>query len=554
VEQVFAVTGDKYDWGRTYKQKEMQKTAADDLFDYWEAAFRPKYKRMSYGFKITAGNETLWMVETGISHNEPAPPGGYYDFPYIHDVDVFTPPEWAKHAVFYQIFPERFCNGDPGNDPEGTQPWGSPPTYDNFMGGDLQGVSDKLDYLQDLGINAIYFTPLFVSPSNHKYDIVNYKKVDPHFGTNELLKELVEDCHKRGIKVILDAVFNHCSERFPPFEDVRKNGKASRYADWFHIREFPVSVKDGIPTYDTFGFYGQMPKLNTANVEAKEYLLGVAHYWIEEIKLDGWRLDVANEIDHHFLRDFRRVVKTANPEAYIIGEVWNDSIIWLLGDQFDSVMNYPFSNKVLEFFATGNMDGFSFANNMGYLPMRYPQQANEVVFNLLCSHDTPRALSRCGEDKRRLKLAVVFLLTYMGTPCIYYGDEIGLKGGPDPGCRVSMEWDSAKQDRELFDFYKLLINLRKNHEVLRSGRFRFLKADRGDMRIIYERIDDSMHFMIWMNNMNAPTTMDHPCETDDWKDALTLERVPTQDRKMVIKLDPLGYRILCRQLELREWD
>ncbi|WP_040950192.1 alpha-glycosidase [Gorillibacterium massiliense] len=554
VEHVYVAAGDKYDWGRTYREKEMLKTASDALFDYWEVAFRPKYKRLTYGFKITAGNETEWMTENGITSYQPQPPGGYFEFPYIHAIDVFTPPEWAKNAVFYQIFPERFCNGDPSNDPENVEPWGSAPTYTNYMGGDLKGVQDHLDYLQDLGVNAIYFTPLFESPAYHKYDTLDYKKIDPAFGTNEQLKELVDECHRRGIRVVLDAVFNHSSENFFAFKDVREKGEQSKYADWYHIHEFPVQVKDGIPTYDTFGFFGAMPKLNTANPEVKKYLLDVARYWIGDIKLDGWRLDVANEIDHHFWRDFRSVVKEANPDAYIIGEVWNDSIAWLLGDQFDSVMNYPFSSKVLEFFANGNLDGFSFANSMGYLLMRYPQQANEVVFNLLCSHDTDRALTRCGEDKRKLKLAVVFLMTYMGTPCIYYGDEIGLKGGNDPECRRCMEWDPKKQDHELYDFYKLMINLRKNNQVLRSGQFHFLKADLGDKRIIYERIDDSMHFMIWMNNHSEPTTLTHPFETDDWIDALSGEAVHIRDGKMSISLDPFGFRIISRKLAPQEWE
>ncbi|WNQ12919.1 alpha-glycosidase [Paenibacillus aurantius] len=549
VEAVYAVTGDKYDWNRTAATLSMDKTASDAIFDYWEVAVKPAFRRLTYGFKITAGSETLWLIETGIFNSEPHPPGGYFEYPYLHEIDVFNPPEWAKDAVFYQIFTERFCNGDPANDPEGTEPWGGQPTTTNSFGGDLQGVMDKLDYLVDLGVNAIYFTPIFESPSNHKYDTIDYKKVDPHFGTNELLKELVEKCHEKGLKVMLDAVFNHSGSQFPPFVDVKEKGKDSRYADWFHINEFPLAVHDGIPTYDTFGFFGDMPKFNTANPEVKEYLLDIARYWIEEIKLDGWRLDVANEVDHHFWREFRSVVKKANPEAYIVGEVWNDSIVWLLGDQFDSVMNYPFSNKILEFFSQDHMDGYSFANSMGSLLMRYPQQANEVVFNLLCSHDTPRALTICGGDKRRLKLAVVFLLTYMGTPCIFYGDEIGLEGGGDPDCRKCMEWDPQKQDNELYDFYKILISLRKKNRALRSGHFRFLQADSNDRRIIYERMDHHLHFMIYMNNQEEITTMTHPCETDDWRDALSGEHVPTQDGQMVIELEEFGYRILYRYLD-----
>ncbi|MEC0178679.1 alpha-glycosidase [Paenibacillus favisporus] len=547
VDTVVAMTGDKYDWDSTYFEITMEKAATDDMFDYWEAAVLPKYKRLSYAFRITSGKETIYMLDNGLYRDCPAPTGGYYEFSYIHEIDVFKVPDWAKDAIFYQIMPERFANGDPSNDPKGTQPWGGQPTTDNFFGGDLQGVLDHLDDLLDLGINAIYFTPLFTSPSNHKYDIVDYRQVDPHFGDNELLKQVVEACHSKGIRVMLDAVFNHCSEQFPPFQDVLKHGEKSKYADWFHINQFPARVENGIATYDTFGFFGNMPKFNTANPEVKQYLLDVAEYWIKEIKLDGWRLDVANEVDHHFWRDFRMVVKNANPDAYIVGEVWSDSLAWLVGDQFDSVMNYPFADKVLEFF-NGGMDGLTFANKMGTILMRYPQQTNEVVFNMLCSHDTPRLLTRVGHDKRRMKLAVVFLFTFMGTPCIFYGDEVGLTGGGDPDCRKCMEWDPKKQDRELYDFYKLLIGLRKKNKALREGRFRFLKAEPGNPNIIYERMDSRVHFTIWMNNTDKPQVLSHPMVTNDWKDALSGDKVPTQNGTMNVSLDPYGYRILYRNL------
>ncbi|MBE1444549.1 alpha-glycosidase [Paenibacillus sp. OAS669] len=549
VEEVVAETGDKYDWERTYAEYSLVKMAADGMFDYWEVSVVPPYRRVSYCFRLRAGSETVWMTEKGIQHDRPAPTGDYYDFPYIHPIDTNSVPEWAKSAVFYQIFPDRFANGDPSNDPEGVSPWGEQPTGDNRFGGDLQGIIDKLDYLTDLGINAIYLTPVFEAPSNHKYDTTNYKKVDPSFGSNELLRKLVDACHARDIRIILDAVFNHCGEQFPPFQDVLKHGEQSEYADWFHVNSFPLECKDGIPSYDTFGFFGSMPKLNTANPKVKHYLLDVVEYWTKEVGVDGWRLDVANEVDHHFWRDFRKVVKAANPEAYIVGEVWSDSLKWLMGDQFDSVMNYPFSNKLLEFFSASSMDGFTFANRMGGLLMRYPQQTNEVVFNMLCSHDTPRALTRVGGDKRRLKLCIVFLLTYMGTPCIFYGDEIGLTGKDDPDCRKCMEWDPDKQDRELYDFYKLLIGLRRKREALVKGSFRFLKADRGDSRIIYERLGGGEHLTVWMNNTEEKTVLSHPMDTADWSDALTGEEVRPEDGMMHLELEPLGYRILRRSLE-----
>ncbi|PZD94976.1 alpha-glycosidase [Paenibacillus sambharensis] len=548
VETVYALAGDKYDWDAHYKELEMEKIASDHFFDYWEIGIRPEHKRFSYGFRLHAGDETVWMVESGIYHEQPMPPGGYYEFPYIHEVDIFQAPEWAKDAVFYQIMPDRFANGDPSNDPEGTAEWGGQPQTEGFFGGDLKGVLEHLDYLTELGINAIYFTPIFKSPSNHKYDTIDYMEIDPQFGTKEDLKKLVKACHERGIRVVLDAVFNHSGVLFGPFQDVVKNGENSKYKDWFHIHSFPVEVKENRANYDTFGFFGHMPKFNTANPQVKQYLLRVATHWLEEYELDGWRLDVANEIDHMFWREFRQAVKAINPEAYIIGEVWSDSTMWLLGDQFDSVMNYPFSDKALAYFESCYMDGYTFANEISRLLMRYPQQTNEVVFNLLCSHDTPRVLTRLGGDKRRLKQAVVFLLTYIGTPCIFYGDEIGLQGEGDPDCRKCMEWDPERQDTELLDFYKMLIALRKNNPVLRHGRFRFLMAEPGDCRIIYERLDEEKHFTVWINNTEEQSTLSHPMVTNDWKDALTEEAVETQDGIMNIELEPLGYRILYRNI------
>ncbi|NJJ37587.1 alpha-glycosidase [Paenibacillus apii] len=547
-EAICVMTGDKYAWDRTFEEVPMKKAASDELFDYWEACVQPKFKRLSYLFRIESGGETVYLSEKGTMNEMPQPPGGNFEFQYIHEIDLFKVPEWAKDAVFYQIMPERFANGDPSLSPETAEPWGGTPQRENFFGGDIQGVMDHIDYLADLGVNAIYFTPLFVSPSNHKYDIIDYKKVDPHFGDNAKLKALVDLCHEKGIRVMLDAVFNHCSKEFPPFQDVLKNGKQSKYADWFHINSYPLQVVDGIPSYDTFGFYENMPKFNTANPEVKSYLLDVAEYWIKEIKLDGWRLDVADEIDHHFWHDFRIVVKRANPEAFIVGEVWSDSLPWLLGDQFDSVMNYPFSGTVLDFF-NGEMDSYTFSNKIGSLLMRYPQQTNEVIFNLLCSHDTPRLLNRMGEDKRKLKLTVAFLFTFMGTPCIFYGDEIGLTGEGDPDCRKCMEWDPAKQDQELLDFYKRMISLRKENPALRRGQFRILGACNDDPCIIYERVDGETHFTIWMNNSPEPRSLSHAMETEDWKDTFTGEPVKPDNGTMHVSLEPFGFRILSRRLK-----
>lgn len=310
----------------------------------------------------------------------------------------------------------------------------------------------------------------------------------------------------------------------------------------------PVEVKDGTANYATFGFYGNMPKLNTANPEVKQFLLDVAVHWIKEADIDGWRLDVANEIDHAFWRDFRHAVKAEKPDAFIIGEVWSNALNWLHGDQFDSSMNYPFAQHILDFFASSEGKASDFADQINHLLMRYPQQTNEAMFNLLSSHDTPRASTRLNGDKQRLKQAVVFMMTSMGIPCIYYGDEIGMDGGDDPDCRKCMEWDTDKQDRELFDFYQLLIALRKQHTVLRDGRFRFLFADNERGAFIYERLNAKQHFTIWINHTEETVKLKHPMEVDDWKDALSNEEVATFEEQLQLELGPHDFRILYRNI------
>lgn len=546
VERVYALTGDKYDWETYNHEYEMRKIGTDRLFDYWQTTVKPDHRRFSYAFRFHTGEETVWMTENGIFTDEPEAPNGFYDWPYIHEIDIFQAPEWAKSAVFYQIMPERFANGDTSNDPDDVAPWGDKPTRDNFFGGDLQGIIDHLDYLEDLGITAVYLTPIFEAPTNHKYDTTDYMKVDPHFGNTELLKKLVDEAHSKGIRIVLDAVFNHIGSNSPQFKDVIEKGEHSKYADWFHINEFPVQLKEDKPNYDAFGFFAEMPKLNTANPETREYLLNIAEYWLKELGMDGWRLDVANEIDHRFWKEFRARIKAINPDAYIIGENWNDSLRWLHGDQFDSVMNYPLSDRLIEFLKSDDMDAQTFSEYISSLLMRYPQQANEVLFNLLASHDTARLLNQLGGDKRKLKLAVAFLLTFTGTPCIYYGDEIGLEGENDPDCRKCMIWEEDRQDRDLHQTYKQLIRLRKEYTVLRTGEFGFLLNNPQERPLIYERYNDENHCTVWMNPSAEPVALTQVLE-GNWKDALTGEAAEADNGEIRLALEPFGFKILIKE-------
>ncbi|GAB2694696.1 alpha-glycosidase [Paenibacillus thermoaerophilus] len=545
VTEVDALTGDKYAWEQTRKLVPMRIFASDGLFDYWQTEVRPPYRRLRYGFRLASGDEELWMTEVGFESEEPPHPLDLFDFPYVHAADLLKPPAWVKDAIFYQIFPERFANGDPSNDPEGVLPWGGKPTPTNFFGGDLEGVLQKLDYLSELGVTAIYFNPIFQATTNHKYDTADYFTVDRHFGDNETLKRLVDACHARGIKVMLDAVFNHCGRTFAPFLDALEKGEASRYADWFVVREWPLTVKEGVPTYETFAFEPIMPKLNTSNPEVQDYLLRAAEYWIREVGIDGWRLDVANEVDHRFWRRFRDVVKAANPDAYILGEIWHDSLPWLLGDQFDAVMNYPFTNATLDFFARGKTDAVSFANAISRQIASYPQQVNEAAFNLLDSHDTPRLLTVCGGDKRRMRLALLFLLTNPGVPCLYYGDEVGMSGGYDPDCRQCMIWDEREQDRELFAFVRELIALRRRHRALRDGTFRFVHAEGG--QLAYERTADGAKFLIAVNNESEPATITIDLSgstASGWKTAFGTGVSAAVGERLSVRLPAFGCAVL----------
>ncbi|WP_178019916.1 alpha-glycosidase [uncultured Paenibacillus sp.] len=544
--EVYAFVGDKYMWDQSKELIPMTLMISDEMFDYWECAYQPPLRRTRYGFLLKSGDEQIWMTESEFTKERPAGPERLFEFPFINPIDVFTPPAWVKDAIFYQIFPERFANGDPSNDPKGALPWGGKPERDNFFGGDLQGVIDHLDHLSELGITGIYFTPLFEATTNHKYDTADYMKIDPHFGDIATIKKLVQACHERGIRVLFDAVFNHSGKTFAPFVDVMEKGEKSRYKDWFYVREYPLQVKDGVPTYDTFAFEPLMPKLNTENPEVKEYLLKVAEFWIKEVGIDGWRLDVANEVDHAFWRDFRKTVKAANPDAYILGEIWHESSGWLQGDQFDAVMNYPFTEAVLDFVVRGTLDAEGFANAIGKQLSRYPLQASEVAFNLLDSHDTPRLLTLCEGNKAQMKLAALFQFTYSGTPCIYYGDEVGLDGGQDPDCRKCMEWDAKRQDRDLFAFYQKLIAVRKELAPLRTGSLKFLLAEKEGSKLAYERVLNGEKVLVLLNNYDAGQTFEVPAAGQAWRDAFSGQTYSTSGGKLAVKLPAYGYAVLTQ--------
>ena len=472
VNEVRLYYGVKFDWAnKTYRS--MTKIGSDEYFDYYQHNIRQEDIRLGYYFEVIAGEEDIFYTEAGIldAFDDNRAHCLFFQYPSAHYVDIPHKPSWFSDAVFYQIFVERFANGNPEISPNGIVPWDSIPTPKSFYGGDLEGIRSHLSYLQDLGINAIYLTPIFESISNHKYDTIDYMEIDAHFGDKETFRKLVNEAHEKGIRIILDAVFNHCSDQFAPFKDVLKHGENSIYKDWFRIKEFPVSQTE--PNYEMFASVPYMPRFNTANKEVQKYLFDVVRYWTTEFHIDGWRLDVADEPDHCFWREFRKVVKELDNDLLIIGEVWHDSMPWLLGDQFDTVMNYPVMHQAINFFARGDIDAKAFSEVLTMQLMKYPDLINEMMFNLLDSHDTERFLFMCKENKQNLMNAAAFIFGYIGSPCIYYGTEIGLTGGYDPGCRKGFNWNTEEWDHEIHNYYKRLIYIRKNESALRFGKIAF---------------------------------------------------------------------------------
>ncbi|QPC46043.1 glycoside hydrolase family 13 protein [Mangrovibacillus cuniculi] len=527
VDEVVMLAGDPYHWedGNWQNQEfSMWKTGTDTFYDYWLVTISPPYRRLRYGFLLKDESESWFYGDKGFSKEVSTDIGYFFCFPFLNGIDVFNAPEWVKDTVWYQIFPERFANGDTSNDPEGTLPWGSEePTPENFFGGDLKGVTKNIDYLVDLGISGIYFTPLFKAFSNHKYDTIDYMEIDPQFGTNEDLKEMIETCHKNGIKVMFDAVFNHSGYFFPQFQDVLEKGEASIYKDWFHIKEFPLTTEP-LPSYDTFAFTPFMPKLNTEHPDVKEYLLEVGRYWIREFDIDGWRLDVANEVDHAFWRDFRKEVKATKPDLYILGEIWHDSMSWLRGDQFDAVMNYPFTTNVLNLFAKESISAKEFVENMTSVMHMYPEMVNAVNFNLVGSHDTPRILTECNDSIEKVKQIFTIMLTMVGTPCIYYGDEIAMTGEQDPGCRKCMVWEKDKQNQEMFQHVQKLIRLRKEEPLLANdGVLSFLPIEDDNPIVGFTKSNGTETILVLINtkdesyDYSIPFNWSNKVVKDVWK-------------------------------------
>ncbi len=442
---ISVVYGGKYDFWDTQFRKGMVLSYSDRLYNYYTVSLEPEDIRLVYVFELRQGDDTFYYSEDGLTPTYDFKLNFYnaFQIAYINDSDLHKPVSWMNDARFYQIFVDRFCRGDRSKDNSYINlPWGQLPDPKSFAGGDLPGIRKKLPYLQDLGINALYLTPIFKSISNHKYDIQDYFTVDAMFGSNADFAELVQDAHERGIRVVIDAVFNHVSDQCGQFQDVLKYGKSSRYFNWFMIHG--DTVDQNRVNYACFSACNYMPKWNTSNPEVQDFLISIALHWIKEYHIDGWRLDVSDEVSHHFWRRFRQAVKTANPECAIIGENWHNANAYLQGDQYDSIMNYAFTKACLDFFAFDALDTKGFAEKLNELLMRNTDIVNNMMLNLLDSHDTHRFFTQVGGNKDKLESALAVLFLFVGVPCIYYGTEIPMPGGYDPDCRRTMDWSAPR--------------------------------------------------------------------------------------------------------------
>lgn len=470
-----------------FKEESMHIVARDELFDYYEVEMKGEYHRIYYYFLLNDGSKEIYYYSDFFREELVDDRSEYYKLPFNHREDIAEIPEWVREGIIYNIFPDSFATGYRYIDNRGMEEEYQGVTTRSRLGGTIQGIADNVDYLFQLGITCIYMNPIFAAGEYHKYDTLDYKRVDPCFGTNEEFRSMVQTLHNKGIRVIVDGVFNHCGWQYPPFEDVVKNGESSPYKDWFYRLQFPVKRPDNpeeIPNYECFAYERLMPKLDTANKEVMAYLLEVAVYWIQEFDIDGWRLDVASEVNDDFWREFRKAVKAVKPDCFIIGEVWETAKHWLDGSQFDSTMNYDLRKYCMYFFAKGEADAAAFDSGVTHMRMRYRKNMTYGQLNLLDSHDVSRFYSVCGEDVKAFRLAVIFQMLFVGIPSIFYGDEQGIDGIEELDYRTGMRWDERLP---LYLFYQKLIALRKEFSVCAEGEFRTICADKGSMLYGFKR-------------------------------------------------------------------
>ena len=447
----------------------MKKVATSQFHDYYEAQLQMHLICLRYFFEFTdMQGEKVYYGNYEFDKECITNRDRMFDCPQnLREEELFEVPQWAANKVVYQIFPSRFA----ATQPVDKELWYKAPiTPMDDLHGNLRGIIEHLDYIKDLGIDVVYLTPIFKSNSCHKYDTIDYYQVDPSFGTTEDLKELVQKSHERGMKVVLDAVYNHSGREFFAFQDILEKGEKSKYLDWYFIDELPPRGEWGeIPNFKCFGYYGGMPKLNLKNPEVEKYITDVACYWIKECDIDGWRLDVGDEISHFFWKNFRKAIKAVKKDMLIIGEIWHYAGDFLEGDEWDTVMNYPFYLNLIDLLADEKINVSQFVQNLGYLKGRLNKKCYPLMWNLIDSHDTARFLHLCNDNKKKQHLAAAFQLLLPGMPMVYYGDEYAMPGANDPDCRRGMYWDEEYQDKEMYNWYKKLMQIRKAHACIVEG-------------------------------------------------------------------------------------
>lgn len=579
----------------------LERFATMDGKDFFRGKVSPPEDEFEYNFLVKDGEESVWYNPAGEVSGSEKDPGIFRP----RDKKVFQTPDWVRDATFYQIFPDRFYNAVEDNDPEKIElyrkpgkrydafipdwdqgvPEGSPPVlrdpseltdrsnevkpeggYYVFYGGDLQGIEEKIPYLKELGINAIYFNPLFESNSNHRYSTADYRYIDGNLAykddpekSNEYAFKLIEKLHDHGIRVIFDAVFNHSGYEHWAFQDVVENEEESEYKDWFFIDSFPIiplaeQSESTEPNYGAWWGYGSLPELDTENPEVRQHLFEITEKWMDPDVgegVDGWRLDVPNEIanrDPDFWREWREHVKSIDEDAYIVGEIWEDASSYLNGNQFDAVMNYRFRDAVMDFIASGEITSQEFAEEMTRLKLDYPSQSFNSLLNLVDSHDTKRFLTAAGGDKERLKLAALLQFTLPGAPMVYYGDERGMRGGEDPDCRRTMLWTDRgykEPDKNLQGYYETLIDLRDERIALRRGDFTQLDF-KPEMVYGFERKTDEEEILVILNAGKDPTKVVIPIESDHNEpfDLLNNRKLKANEESLELELDSLQGAII----------
>ena len=502
----FGISGD-INWAGKTVAMEMKRELKHCFI--WTARVRPEHKRLQYYFEIFCGEEKLLLLEDDFYTEETLHAPGrwkqYFKFPWLNGSDVIEVPQWVEDTIWYQIMPDRFCRSGLTPCRMPLKDWDDRETVTggDFYGGDLRGIIEKLPYLKSLGISGIYLLPLFLSNTNHKYNTFDYETIDPDFGTEADMRELVEKAHELGIRVMVDAVFNHCGTEFFAWRDVWEKGEDSPYFDWFCINQRPFervrgSLRDG--RFFGFAFLDLMPKLNTNNAEVADYFTGICRRWVEDWKVDGIRFDVGNEVSHTFLKKLNGALKAINPELFLLGEIWHDSVQWLQGDEYDAVMNYPFFESMHNFWVDESADARDFMYAMNRVYSLYPEQVNRCTFNFLDTHDTLRALNRCGSrDVLYQQLAV--LMTMPGSVCLYYGTEIAMPGGHDPDCRRTMPWKEIEKgvyEAEMAQV-RALTALRAETPQTRGAEIVWHYDDAHPRLVCYERPGSGESVFVYLN-------------------------------------------------------